>query len=217
MTTTPPKKSTASRRKRPVVDSAESEMAVAASVATESTSGPEAGDSSPAPLDDVVESAAAPASPVAEAVVEAANTETGTETSTTEASAAETDFDSLPPLVGEFISRKDWAETSDFVPPRGGVGRGKNAEDVINRVRNLDRSMGWILISAGLVGIIVPGMIGTPFVLLGGLVLWPSCNQKVLEKWRKDSSSTLINGAMKQVDRFLDDLEGRYPSSGDKH
>jgi len=217
MTTTPPKKSTASRRKRPVVDSVESEMAVAASVATESTSGPEAGDSSPAPLDDVVESAAAPASPVAETVVEAANTETGTETSATEASAAETDFDSLPPLVGEFISRKDWAETSDFVPPRGGVGRGKNAEDVINRVRNLDRSMGWILISAGLVGIIVPGMIGTPFVLLGGLVLWPSCNQKVLEKWRKDSSSTLINGAMKQVDRFLDDLEGRYPSSGDKH
>jgi len=83
-------------------------------------------------------------------------------------------------------------------------------EEVIKRVEHLNHSVGWLLVSAGLVGMIVPGVLGTPFLIMGGLVLWPGNHNKV-ERWRKGHSPKVFHGAMKQINRFLDDLEKRYP------
>jgi hypothetical protein len=49
----------------------------------------------------------------------------------------------------------------------------------------------------------VPGVLGTPFLLAGAVVLAPG-GAKLLSRWAGHS-------AMRQVGRFLDDLERRYP------
>ena len=71
------------------------------------------------------------------------------------------------------------------------------------RVEQLPREAGWLLITAGVVGLVVPGVLGTPFLLAGAIVLAPG-GSKLLSRWASHS-------AMRQVSRFLDDLERRYP------
>jgi hypothetical protein len=71
------------------------------------------------------------------------------------------------------------------------------------RVVQLPKEAGWLLITAGVVGLVVPGVLGTPFLLAGAIVLAPG-GSKLLSRWAGHS-------AMRQVSRFLDDLERRYP------
>ncbi len=186
MTTTPPKKSTASRRKRTNTPAA--------------TSSPEI----------------AMFQPDVEAVVpETAQPAFTADDDTVISQTAEPAFKEMPPLVGEFISKEDWADTTPHtsIPHGHDIRSDQGEEQIIDRVKHLNRNMGWVLISAGLVGIVIPGVIGTPFVILGTLVLWPG-NQKLLDKWRKDHRSRFVNAALRQVDRYLDDIERRYPSNG---
>ena len=68
------------------------------------------------------------------------------------------------------------------------------------RVEQLPKEAGWLLITAGVVGLVVPGVLGTPFLLAGALVLVPG-GSKLLSR----------RSAMRQVGRFLYDLERRYP------
>ena len=71
------------------------------------------------------------------------------------------------------------------------------------RVEQLPKEAGWLLITAGVVGLVVPGVLGTPFLLAGALVLVPG-GSKLLSRWAGRS-------AMRQVGRFLNDLERQYP------
>lgn len=71
------------------------------------------------------------------------------------------------------------------------------------RIEELPREAGWLLITAGVVGLVVPGMLGTPFLLAGAFVLAPG-GSRLLSRWAGRS-------AMRQIGRFLDDLERRYP------
>ena len=71
------------------------------------------------------------------------------------------------------------------------------------RIKELPRDAGWLLITAGVVGLVVPGMLGTPFLLAGAFVLAPG-GSRLLSRWAGRS-------AMRQIGRFLDDLERRYP------
>ena len=71
------------------------------------------------------------------------------------------------------------------------------------RVEELPKEAGWLLITAGVVGLVVPGVLGTPFLLAGAVVLAPG-GSRLLSRWAGHS-------AMRQIGRFLDDLERRYP------
>ena len=68
-----------------------------------------------------------------------------------------------------------------------------------------------MLITAGIMGLILPGP-GTPALIAGGLALWPKAFDK-LESWLERHHPVVHRESMKQVDRFLDDLERRYPYS----
>lgn len=113
----------------------------------------------------------------------------------------------LPVLTGEFIGKGEDAAN-------GGVSAEADIEkaddEVVERVEHLNHSVGWVLISAGVVGMVVPGVLGTPFLIMGALALWPG-NRKTVERWRKGHSPKMFHGAMKQINRFLDDLDKRYP------
>jgi hypothetical protein len=78
------------------------------------------------------------------------------------------------------------------------------------RVETLSREVGWLLITAGIIGFIIPGVLGTPFLLAGALVVVPG-GPKLLSRWTGRNPAKFVDSATRQIGRFLDDLERRYP------
>jgi hypothetical protein len=81
----------------------------------------------------------------------------------------------------------------------------------LTRLKQLPREIGVMLIAAGVVGLVLPGP-GTPALIAGGVALWPGAFSK-LELWLERRHPDLHQKSMKQIGRFLDDLEKRYPYS----
>lgn len=80
------------------------------------------------------------------------------------------------------------------------------------RLTTLPPEIGTLLIIVGLAGILLPGPVGSPFLIAGGISLWPSVLGKVDDWFRYRFPDTHREG-MAQVGRFLVDLERRYPGS----
>lgn len=81
------------------------------------------------------------------------------------------------------------------------------------RIQKLPHDIGWLLVTAGAVGMVMPGVLGTPFLVLGGLILMPATSQRA-ERWLAGHSPRIFKGSIRQISRFLDDLERRYPRRG---
>lgn len=75
----------------------------------------------------------------------------------------------------------------------------------------LPKEVGVLLIIVGLGGILLPGPVGSPFLLLGSVTLWPRAFGK-LEAAFRNRFPRLHREGMRQVKRFLDDLDRRYPA-----
>jgi hypothetical protein len=75
----------------------------------------------------------------------------------------------------------------------------------------LPKDLGVMLVSAGLIGFVLPGP-GAPALVAGGLILWPKGFGKV-ERWVRKRFPEAHRKGMGHVNRFLTDLERRYPGS----
>ena len=84
-------------------------------------------------------------------------------------------------------------------------------EEVLKRIRDLPPEIAVLLISVGCLGFVLPGVMGTPAIVAGGLVLWPSKFARV-EVWFEKQFPKIHHKSMEQMNRFLDDLERRYPT-----
>jgi uncharacterized membrane protein YbaN (DUF454 family) len=82
------------------------------------------------------------------------------------------------------------------------------------KLRALPREVGVMLLSVGTLGMVLPGLMGTPALLAGGLVLWPRTFGR-LETWFERRYPKLHQESMKQIDRYLSDLGKRYPIEPD--
>ena len=80
----------------------------------------------------------------------------------------------------------------------------------VRRIKELPKEVGVMLVSVGTLGLVLPGLMGTPAIIAGGLVLWPGTFSGV-EGWLRRRNPGLYHRGMKQLGRFLDDLERRYP------
>jgi hypothetical protein len=76
---------------------------------------------------------------------------------------------------------------------------------------SLPKELGVMLVSAGVIGVILPGP-GTPALVAGGLILWPEAFGKV-ERWFQQRYPQTHRQGMGHIHRFLSDLERRYPGS----
>jgi hypothetical protein len=92
------------------------------------------------------------------------------------------------------------------------------AEDqpVVLRIDQLPRDVGWLLVYVGVLGVVLPGIIGTPFLIAGGAVLVPG-GPKLLMRWAGRNPPRLVHASMKQISRLVDDLERRYPACPAHH
>jgi cation transport ATPase len=87
-------------------------------------------------------------------------------------------------------------------------------EQLIRRVENLPKEAGWALITAGVIGVIAPGIMGWPFLAAGAFVLTPGGPRK-LARWAGRKPRKYTHAALRQICRLVDDLERRYPSVRD--
>jgi hypothetical protein len=81
----------------------------------------------------------------------------------------------------------------------------------ISKIKDLPKELGVMLVTAGIVGFILPGP-GIPAIVAGGLVLWPKGFGK-LESWLERAHPKVHREGMQQINRFLSDLQKRYPDA----
>jgi hypothetical protein len=85
----------------------------------------------------------------------------------------------------------------------------KDAE-AIRRIRAMPAEFAWLLIVSGIGGVLLPGPVGTPLLVLGLLMLWPSAFERIEACFEK-GFPTLHHHGVTQITRFMEDLERRYP------
>jgi hypothetical protein len=83
-------------------------------------------------------------------------------------------------------------------------------EETLLRIANVPRDVGWMMVTIGVLGVILPGIIGTPFLVAGIAVLVPEGPQR-LTHWVRRNPNWVVHTGLKQMGRWLDDLERRYP------
>jgi hypothetical protein len=80
-------------------------------------------------------------------------------------------------------------------------------------VHEMPKEVGVLLMIAGIGGMMLPGPVGSPLFILGGVILWPRAFRG-LEARLARRFPKLHRQSMRQVSRMLDDLDRRYPRPG---
>ena len=86
------------------------------------------------------------------------------------------------------------------------------AEEIEARLAALPKEVGVLLVTIGTMGIVLPGIVGTPALLAGGLMLWPR-GFRTVNGWLQRKCPKIHSHGAAQLIRYLDDLERRYPTS----
>jgi hypothetical protein len=89
------------------------------------------------------------------------------------------------------------------------------AAEMRERIQRLPPEVGAVLVAVGIAGMILPGPVGTPLLLAGGLALMPAVFGRA-ERWFEKRFPNLHWHGMKNVNRFIDDLERRFPPNATK-
>jgi hypothetical protein len=85
-------------------------------------------------------------------------------------------------------------------------------EAELRRIKDLPKEVGVMLMTVGVLGLALPGVVGAPAMIAGGLVLWPKAFGKV-ENWFESKFPKVHKQSLHQIHRYLNDLESRYPDS----
>ena len=80
----------------------------------------------------------------------------------------------------------------------------------MQRIRQMPKEVGVLLVVAGIGGLLLPGPVGSPFVILGGVILWPRVFERV-ETAFANRFPRVHRQSVRQISRFLTDMDRRYP------
>jgi len=84
----------------------------------------------------------------------------------------------------------------------------------VARLKTLPKEIGAFLVAIGVAGLLIPGPIGTPFLLMGGVVLWPRGFERLDLAFQRRFPSAHRQSA-RWLHRYITDIERRYPSDRD--
>lgn len=109
--------------------------------------------------------------------------------------------------------RRRYPERANGATSRGDMpAEPEQSSRIAHRLETLPPEIGAFLIVVGAAGILLPGPVGSPFLVAGGIALWPSAFRKT-EGWLERAAPRLYGEGIRQMERFLADLERRYPGS----
>jgi hypothetical protein len=87
--------------------------------------------------------------------------------------------------------------------------------ETARRIERLPTEVGVLLLSAGItMGMLPPppGPFDLTIILTGGVVLWPR-GFRIIDGWTSKRFPKVHQAGMEFLNRYLDDLERRYPNS----
>jgi hypothetical protein len=113
--------------------------------------------------------------------------------------------------------QKRYSQPAEISPPQAPTPVDSGSSELPDqtaqvRLPALPPEIGVLLTLVGTAGIVLPGVVGAPFLLAGGIALWPSAFRKV-ENWLMKASPGIYETGVQQIEQFLADLERRYPGS----
>lgn len=97
-------------------------------------------------------------------------------------------------------------------PPTDRAAGASPGPRLAHKLEKLPPEIGVLLLVIGTAGILLPGPVGSPFLVAGGIAIWPSAFRKT-EDWLQGVAPGLYEEGIRQLERFLADLESRYPGS----
>ena len=106
--------------------------------------------------------------------------------------------------------REEEATRHEHAQPESALTPEEEAE--LSRIKDLPKEVGVMLMTVGVLGFVLPGVVGTPAAIAGGLVLWPRTFGKV-ENWFERRFPKIHKQSLYQINRYLNDLESRYPDA----
>ena len=80
------------------------------------------------------------------------------------------------------------------------------------RIARMPREVGVLLVTIGVLGMALPGIVGAPALLAGGLMLWPRSFRSI-NRWLGSRCPRIHGKGFEQLIRYLDDMERRYPTT----
>lgn len=83
------------------------------------------------------------------------------------------------------------------------------------RIDSAPKELGILLVVAGIGGLLLPGPVGTPFLIAGGVILWPSAFRRVETCLQKRFPRFHREGVL-QMRRFINDMERHIPGRKDE-
>jgi hypothetical protein len=83
-------------------------------------------------------------------------------------------------------------------------------EETLFDFETLTPELGWMLMGVGVLGVILPGLPGAPFFIVGGAGLVPG-GQKRISRWIGDDPKPITKQSLNIIGRFVNDLKARYP------
>ena len=95
-------------------------------------------------------------------------------------------------------------------PALRGSGQPANNGQALGPIQGVPKELGVLLVVGGIGGLLLPGPVGSPFLILGGVILWPTAFSRV-EKCFEKRFPRIHRQGMMQIARFVTDLERRYP------
>jgi hypothetical protein len=104
----------------------------------------------------------------------------------------------------EQLSPSPETEPKQPEPPAG------DADPDVETLKQLPKEVGVMLMSVGVMGLVLPGIVGTPAFIVGGLVLWPKTFSR-METWFRGRCPELHQKGVVQMKRYIADLDRRYP------
>ena len=85
-------------------------------------------------------------------------------------------------------------------------------EAELRRIKDLPKEVGVMLMTVGVLGLALPGVVGAPCNDRGRPGPWPKAFGKV-ENWFQSKFPKVHKQSLHQIHRYLNDLESRYPDS----
>jgi hypothetical protein len=95
------------------------------------------------------------------------------------------------------------------------IDRDPEATETARRIERLPTEVGVLLLTAGIINGMLPpppGPFDLTIIVSGGVVLWPR-GFRAIEGWTGKHFPKAHRAGMRFLDRYLDDLERRYPDT----
>ena len=89
-------------------------------------------------------------------------------------------------------------------------GEDQSNQEAKELLENFPPEIATLLIVAGVAGMVLPGPVGTPLLLAGGVVMWPRTFRPI-ERWFNRKFPKAHREGVIQLKDFLRDLNARFP------